>query len=207
MDGTARTPPTPAAHRISINTTHPGTAVPPPPRAGKHTNPTPEPAAGTSPPSPNGSAEFRVGGRLGTPGTSPPPRLREVAPRRRRRRLPLPATPELGQPRDRRAPPRPGPQPLRRPARPGPAQPRPAARAPGLPVCPRASADRNIPQRRSREQRVRPGARDPPVTAGTSPLPAAADERGRGEEGASLRRTGPRLPARRAAAGATYCRR
>lgn len=131
MDGTARTPPTPAAHRISINTTHPGTAVPPPPRAGKHTNPTPEPAAGTSPPSPNGSAEFRVGRRLGTPGPSPPPRLREVAPRRRRRRLLLPAAPELGQPRDRRAPPRPGPQPLRRPARPGLAPPpAPLARPP-----------------------------------------------------------------------------
>lgn len=152
MDGTARTPPTPAAHRISINTPHPRTAVPPPPRADKHTNPTPEPAAGTSPPSPNGSAEFRVGGRLGTPGPSPPPRLREVAPRRRR--LLLPAAPELRRSRDRRAPPRPGPQPPRRPARP-----RPAARAPGSPACPRASADRNLPQRRSRGQRVRPGAR------------------------------------------------
>lgn len=206
MDGTARTPPTPAAHKISINTTHPGTAVPPPPRAGKHTNPTPEPAASASPPSPNGSAEFRVGRRLGTPGPSPPPRLREVAPRRRRRRLLLPAAPELGQPRDRRAPPRPGSQPLRRPARPGSASPRRPR-----PWLARLPAGLRRPEFTSEVQpRAAGSARRarPPVSAGTSPPPAAAgDERGRGEEGASLRRTGPRLPARRAAAGATYCRR
>lgn len=160
VDGTGLTPPTPEAHGISITSLHPRNVVPPPPQAGKHTSPTPEPTAGTPPPSPHGSAKFGVRGRLGTPA----PRLRPSSGKL------LPATPgahAVGRP--------PGPS-LARAAAPAP----PALLA--SPASPRASADRNLPQRRGRGQRARPGAR-PPVSAGTSPPPAAAeDERGRGRK-------------------------
>lgn len=116
VDGTGLTPPTPEAHGISITSLHPRNVVPPPPQAGKHTSPTPEPTAGTPPPSPHGSAKFGVRGRLGTPA----PRLRRSSGKL------LPAAPELRQSGGRRAPPRPGPQPPRRP----PSWPRPPVRGP-----------------------------------------------------------------------------
>lgn len=162
VDGTGLTPPAPEAHRISITTLHPRNVLPPPPRAGKHTSPTPEPTAGTRPPSPHGSAKFRVGGRLGTPAHRHRPGSGKL----------FPAAPELRQPRGRRAPPRPGPQPPRRP----PCWPRPPPAPAGL--CRPEFTSEARPRAAGSARRARP-----PVSAGTSPPPAAAeDERGRGRK-------------------------
>lgn len=159
-------------------TLQPTKAVPPPPRAGKHTSPTPEPHGRHAAAFPARLGQVRRRRKARHTRTSPPPppaRLGEVAPRRpggssgsRAAAGPLPGSVRLG------------PQPPRR-----------SPRWPRLPA-PRASAARNLPQRRCRGQRARPGARVRPSAPAHPRRRRPQEMHSRpGKEGASEGRSGP----------------
>lgn len=168
-------------------TLQPTNAVPPPPRAGKHTSPTPEPHGRHAAAFPARLGQVRRRRKARHTRTSPPPppaRLGEVAPRRpggssgsRAAAGPLPGSVRLG------------PQPPRRSPR-GPPQ-------PGIYLRGAAAGSGLGPARASARQR-----RHIPAAGGRRRCTRDPGRKARAREG-----PGPRRLARRAAAGASYGRR